>query len=70
IKPTFTASSWRAEAISAHSMAERVGVKAGDMIEAINDQPLSEKTVFGNKFDGKSLRIRRDGKSMQIELKP
>jgi len=68
IKPAFTGSGWRAEAISAHSMAERVGVKVGDVIEAINDQPLGEKTVFGNKFDGKSLRVRRDGKPIQIEL--
>lgn len=68
IKPIFTRSGWRAEAIAAHSMAESSGIKAGDVIEAINDQPLTEKTVFGNKFDGKSLRVRRDGKSIQIEL--
>jgi hypothetical protein len=41
--------------VSAGSVAERSGLKAGDVIESM---------------DAKSIRIRRDGKTMQIELKP
>jgi len=37
------------------SIAERSGLKTGDVIEAVTE---------------KSLRVRRDGKSMQIDLKP
>ena len=51
-------------------MAERSGLKAGDVVEAINDQNLTKRSTFDSKLKGKSLRVSRDGKSMQIELKP
>jgi S1-C subfamily serine protease len=69
IKSAFTAEGWKAESISSNSIADHAGVKAGDVIEAINDQALTEKTAFGNKFNGKSLRVRRGGATMQIVLK-
>ena len=56
--------------VKRNSVAERSGLKAGDVVEAVNDQTLTDKTTFGNKFSGKSVRVRRDGKSTQIELKP
>jgi len=63
-------STWKVGSVKQNSMAERSGLKAGDVIEAINNQNLNEKSVFGNKFNGKNMRVSRDGKSMQIELKP
>jgi hypothetical protein len=70
IEADFSGSSWIIRIVKPDSMAERSGVKVGDMIEAINNQALTETTVFGNKFDGKSMRVRRDGQAVQIDLKP
>ena len=70
IDAVYSGSSWKVGLVKQNSIAERSGMKAGDVIEAINDLPLTEKTAFGNKFSGKSIRVRRDGKSMQIDLKP
>ncbi len=51
-----------------NSLAERSGVKTGDIIEAIDGQILTEKT-FGNKtVEGKTLTILRDGKKSEINL--
>ncbi|MFN0277539.1 MAG: PDZ domain-containing protein, partial [Pyrinomonadaceae bacterium] len=61
---------WKVGSVKQNSVAERSGLKAGDVIEAVNNQTLTEKTTFGNKFNSKSLRVLRDGKSVQIDLKP
>lgn len=70
VKAVFSRSGWRVDAVTENNIAARSGVKTGDMIEAINDQRLTEKTSFGNRFTGKSLNVLRDGKSLHIELKP
>ena len=60
---------WKVESVTPDSLAARSGVKTGDVIEAMNDQALTEKTTFNGKYNAKSLRVRRDGTSMQIILK-
>jgi S1-C subfamily serine protease len=55
--------------VSGSSVAGRSGIKAGDVIEAVNGQVLGSKTSFGSSFTGQNLRVRRDGKSMQIALR-
>jgi hypothetical protein len=70
VKAVFSRSGWRVDAVTENNIAARSGVKTGDVIEAINDQRLKEKTSFGNRFTGKSLNVLRDGKSLHIELKP
>ena len=62
-------SGWKVESVSADTLAGRSGVKAGDVIEAINNQVLTEKMSFKGSFNGKTLRVRRDGATMQIVLK-
>jgi len=52
------------------SSAERSGLRAGDVVEGINDKPVSDKTSFNGKFAGKSVQVRRDGKIVRIDLKP
>lgn len=60
---------WKVESVTPDSLAARSGVKTGDVIEAMNDQALTEKTTFNGKYNAKSLRVRRDGTSIQIILK-
>jgi membrane-associated protease RseP (regulator of RpoE activity) len=68
ISASFTAAGCTVSSVAASNLAGRAGIKAGDVIEAINGQPVSENTSFGNKFTGKSLRVRRDGKVIEIGL--
>ena len=62
-------SGWKVESVTADTLAARSGVKAGDVIEAINDQALTEKMTIKGKFNGKSLRVRRGTETLQIILK-
>jgi membrane-associated protease RseP (regulator of RpoE activity) len=50
-----TGSGWIVGEVKPNSRAERSGLKAGDVIESVKN---------------KSVRVRRDGKIVQIELKP
>jgi hypothetical protein len=68
IHALFTGSGWRVDSVSVNTTAERVGIIVGDVIEAINDQPLDERTSFSGNFTGRSLTIVRDGRVQRIFL--
>ena len=68
-KGSFGENGWKVDAPTANSLAERSGVQAGDVIEAINDQAVTEKTSFKSRSGIKSVRVRRDGKSIDIALR-
>jgi hypothetical protein len=61
--------SWEVRGVKQNSTAERSGLKTGDVIEAIDNQNLTENTTFRDKFGGKTVRVRRDGKSVQVDLR-
>lgn len=69
INGTMGESGWKVESVGSDTLAGRSGVKAGDVIEAINDQALKEKMSLRGGFNGKTLRVRRDGTTVQIVLK-
>jgi hypothetical protein len=69
IDADFDGSGWKVNSAAANSLAERSGIKLGDVIQSIDGQDLVEKTAFGSRFNGKTLRIKRDGQSIQIDLK-
>lgn len=70
VKATWAGDGWRVDSVAANNIADRSGIKTGDVVEAINGQAVDNKTTFPAKFDGKSLRIRRDGASVQVDFKP
>jgi hypothetical protein len=43
-------------------------VKVNDVIEAIDEQPLSSETINGNRFSGKTMTVTRGGAKLQIKL--
>lgn len=67
---SYTSDAWKVGSVTPNSMADKSGVKAGDIIEAINDQTLAEKTSLGRTFTSKSVRVRRDGRTIKLDLKP
>lgn len=68
VNAEFAGSEWKAGSVVPNSIAEHAGVQSGDVIDAVNDKPLTEKISFGNRFNIKNLRVRRDGKSVLISL--
>ncbi len=68
IDAKFANGAWRVDSVKELTTAGRVGVKTGDVIEALNDQPLGEKASFGKAFSIKSLRVKRNGQSVNISL--
>ena len=61
---------WQVNSVEPKNVAGRSGVRPGDIIDAINGQPLSETTSFKGSFSGKSIRIRRDGAVLDLAFKP
>lgn len=60
---------WTVKSVTTNSIGENSGIKANDVIEAIDDQPISAETVFNKTVNGKVLTVTRDGKKSQIELR-
>lgn len=70
ITATFAAGGWKVESVAADSTAGRSGVKVGDTIEALNGKRLAEKATFDSGSDAKGVRVRRDGRTMIVDLRP
>ena len=69
IKADSSNEGWKVTAVEANSLSEHSGVKAGDYVEAINGQPVTEGTRFSGGLIVKNLRVKRDGKTLDIPLK-
>ena len=65
----FEADGWRVRSTEPNSLAERSQIVAGDVIEAVNGQAVSEKTTLRSNTPLRTLRIRRDGKSVDLVIK-
>lgn len=57
-----------ATAVAKQSIAERAGVKANDLIEAIDDKPVKAGTTFEGTINVRTLRVVRGGKRITIDL--
>jgi hypothetical protein len=61
---------WHVDSVEAKNVAGRSGVRSGDIIEALNGQPVTENTSFKGSFSGKSMRVQRNGSVIEIPFKP
>ncbi|HEX8288370.1 MAG TPA: PDZ domain-containing protein [Pyrinomonadaceae bacterium] len=68
IEGDFAANGWKILSVKENSSAMRAGLKAGDLIEAIDDKKLSSDTDFTQNFSVKVFRILREGKQQVIDL--
>ena len=68
VNVVYSEAGWKVESVKANSPAQRAGMKAGDVVEAINDQPVSEKTSFSGRFSGRNMRLKREGETVDISL--
>lgn len=63
-----TSTGMRVVSVTPDGAANRLGLKANDIIESIDDKPVNEKTSYKGKFAGKKMRVIRDGKPVEIDL--
>jgi membrane-associated protease RseP (regulator of RpoE activity) len=68
VDANYGGSSWTVGSVRSGTAAARSGLKPGDVIEAVNGRPLDVNTSFEGKFTGHSVRVRREGKIVQVDL--
>ena len=65
----YSEAGYTVKSVKSNSPAERAGVKAGDLLEAIDENRLVKGTVFKGDFNGRTIKVRRDGKLVELSLK-
>lgn len=68
IQVDYVENSWKILAVEENSRAMRAGLKAGDIIEAIDGKKPSSNTAFLKRFTGRMFEILRDGQPKIIDL--
>jgi hypothetical protein len=63
-----SASGWTVRSIKEGTSAQQSGVKAGDVVESVDGLSISDKTKFRSPFMVKTIRVRRDGKVLDLKL--
>jgi hypothetical protein len=61
---------WLVRSVRAGSVAQKSGVQAGDIVEAIDDTDIRVMSELKSRFDGSSLRVNRAGKSLRLPIIP
>jgi hypothetical protein len=69
VKAEFEKGKWTVKSVTANSLGDSSGVKENDIIEAIDNQPLSAETVFNKTVNGEVLIITRNGVKSRIKLR-
>ena len=67
IEADFEEKGWRVRLLTKNGVAERSGLRTGDLMEAIDDKPIT--TLYDGSFSAKSISVRRDDKVQKIDIK-
>jgi hypothetical protein len=59
---------WMVMRLAKDGIAERSGLQVGDMMEAIDDKPITP--LYDGSFSVKSISVRRDDKVIKIDIQP
>jgi membrane-associated protease RseP (regulator of RpoE activity) len=68
VNALFGEGGWKADSISPNTAAAKAGVKAGDIIESVDDQDLTDLGSVAKPAKGKKLKVKRDGKTIEIVI--
>ena len=69
INADFENGKWTVKSVTANGIGESSGIKENDIIEAIDNQPLSVGTVFNKTAAGKTITVTRGGGKLEIKLR-
>lgn len=70
VNALFGEAGWKAESVTPNTAAAKAGVKAGDVIESVDDQTMTDLGSVGKPAKGKKLRVLREGRSIEIVIDP
>ncbi len=65
---SFENSSWVIKTVAAGGVAERMGMRSGDRLKAIDGEPVAETTLFPSKFGARTIRVQRSGALLDLSL--
>jgi len=68
IEADFGENAWTVTSLKKGSLSERAGILKGDLIEAIDGQPIGVNAVFTGSVGAKTVTVRRNGRIMQLNL--
>lgn len=68
VDANFERESWRVKSVVKNSLAERSGVRAGDAVEAIDGERLTDKPLKNKTVEGKKLTVARGAEKIEISL--
>lgn len=68
IDGVFDEGGWKVKSVTTNSIAAKAGVKAGDVIESVNDLKLSRESVFLRSLSADRLLVRRGGTRITLRL--
>ena len=66
IDSSFGENGWTVKSLVKNGVAERSGLRVGDLMEAVDDKPIA--TLYDGSFSVKSISVRRDDKVVKIEI--
>lgn len=69
IKANFSGKQWKVESVGENTQAGNAGVKADDVITAIDGNDLSGETIRSNKPINGNLTVLRQGQKMELKLR-
>ncbi len=64
----FRQGGWYVNSVVDQSPAQRIGIRAGDMIEAFNELRLDRSTAFTGGIELKTVRVRRGGEVVNLRF--
>ena len=68
ITAEFRGAGWTVNSVTQKSVAERIGLKAGDVIISLNDIRIGKATAFPSGVDIKLIRVDRGGKFLDLKF--
>lgn len=69
INADFENGRWTVKSVTPNSLGDSSGVKQNDVIEEIDNQPVSGATVFNKIVNGKTITVTRNGQKSRIKLR-
>jgi len=65
----FEGQALKVTAVHSGSLGEKTGLKAGDIIEAVDNTPINSATRLGNSLDVKSFTVRRGTEQLHLNIR-
>lgn len=68
IDAVFTNANWTVKSVRQNSLAQRSGVRAADVVEAIDGEKLTDKPLKNKTVEGRKLMVARGSEKIEISL--